>query len=109
MTTPTLLRLRNDDVMQPQPWPIVLDADGCTIISGRPDAATIIGWASPAGEVTTAEPRVGFTPIFAGEDGKWFSINGTYLAEEPKPYTGDLDSLRRTNERYRKALTGANA
>lgn len=103
--TATLLHFAVDNVMQPRPWPIVLDADGSTIVSGRPDAASIIGWVERGGTAAsfTATPTVGYGPVFAAHNGEWFTSGGTYLAAEPTPYEGDLDRLRKEEAKRREA------
>lgn len=108
MTTPTLLTLRIDDVMRSQPWPIVLDTDGSTIVSGRPDAHTIIQWASLTSNMTSMEPHVGFGPVFIGIDGQWFTVDGVYLAAEPTEYHGDLDALRTEESKRREVVAQMN-
>lgn len=102
--SPTILKLAIDDVMRPQPWPIVLEDDGHTIVSGRPDARTIVGWVNPNTIETSMTPKVGSTPIFSDRAGAWFTIPGLYLREEPTPYTSNLEPLREMEERYRAAF-----
>jgi hypothetical protein len=102
--TPTLLTLRIDDVMRPQPWPIVLEADGYTIVSGRADATTILQWDSPTAGRPSASPKVGYSPVFMGRDGNAFTLEGVFLVVEPTAYEGDLDALREKEARYRAAF-----
>jgi hypothetical protein len=104
MNTPIQLRLTVDDVMTPQPWPIVLEADGSTIVSGRPDARAILEWQSLSSAITSDEPQVGFTPVFASLVGPPFTVPGQYLAAAPTPFTGDLAPLREMEAKYREAL-----
>lgn len=96
------------------PWPVVVASlDGeVTLISGRPDATHIIGFAEPghyeisilASDVFEAPDHIiGLTPVFS--DGNFFG--DTRKVADCREWTGTpagLEALQKREAEYREAL-----
>ncbi len=94
--------LRVADVMQPQPWPLVV-AEGGEVLSGRPDARALLGWKLVDGETVflpadgiNAYKLLDAAPIFVGADGGIFELPEQRLTAM-SIFTGDLAALAEKN------------
>lgn len=90
---------RSDEQFR-SPWPVVVD-EKSNIVSGRPDASYLVGFASAEDvysvavlpEAVQADPNVavGMVPVF-GKDGKFFAID--LPITQCREYEGDIEKLR---------------
>ena len=116
-----IFRQTSNNVMDPSPWPVVLGEDergGVEIISGRPDAHTLIGFAESADsaiKVTASnlldeseklESILGLLPVFVDRvtqgffcDSRPVSSASEYTAEPAR-----LDYLRAKEAEYVEAF-----
>lgn len=99
---PVVYTLRVNDVMQPQPWPLVV-VPGGAVLSGRPDARALLGWRLADGEAVflpadgiAAYKLLDAAPIFAGVDGGIFELPEQRLTAM-RLFTGDLTELAESN------------
>jgi hypothetical protein len=116
-----ILRFQQADETMPHPWPVVIEVDGPgfpEIVSGRPDAARLVGlapvWAptfcsilgSQLADAEQFPEAVGLVPSFLGTRGGIFALPDLTLTSvdyyEATPE--QVDRLRSREADYRRAL-----
>lgn len=107
-----ILQQSAQDPMEQTPWPVVFTRDG-EVVHGRPDAARLLGFCLPDGAGERLDfsldavfednvPVLGLYPVFAGQDGGFFSISVPVVSLQP--YVGDLDPLRQATAELARTL-----